>query len=67
MESLKGLNILHIVGTATVGHDLELLGRLRVRDGAVLLVPVVVLHTRGDPVRVHQDVAAQEGGLFEAL
>ena len=67
MEPFWGLNILHIVGTAPVGHDLELLGRLCVRDGTVLLVPVVVLHTRGDPVRVHQDVAAQEGSLLEAL
>ena len=63
MESLKGLNILHIVGTATVGHDLELLGRLRVRDGAVLLVPVVVLGGRWDPLRIHQDVNTQQSRL----
>ena len=54
---------LHIVSTSAICLLLELHGSLGVRDGAVLLVPVVVLHQGRDTVGVHQDVAAEEGCL----
>ena len=57
------VNSLHFIGASLEGFHFELHGRLRVGDGAVLLVPVVVLHQGWDTVGVHQDVAPQEGGL----
>ena len=57
------LDSLHIVSTSPVSLLLELHGSLGVGYGAVLLVPVVVLHQGWDTVRVHQDVAAEEGCL----
>ena len=51
---------LHIVSTSPVRLLLELHGSLGVGYGAVLLVPVVVLHQGWDTVGVHQDVAAKE-------
>ena len=56
-------NPLHIIRTASVGFLFELHGGLGVGDGAVLLVPVVVLDQGWDPLRVHQDVDAKECSL----
>ena len=57
------MNSLHFISASLVGFHFELHGSLGVGDGAVLLVPVVVLHQGWDTVGVHQDVAAEEGGL----
>ena len=71
-------NSLHLIRAALVGFHFELHRRLRVRDRAVLLVPIVffifffwpyllipivVFHQRRNPLWVHQHVAAEEGGL----
>ena len=56
-------NSLHLIRAALVGFHFELHRSLRVRDRAVLLVPVVVFHQGWDTVGVHQDVTAEEGGL----
>merc|ERR1719367_1743161 len=61
------LRNLHIVSTSAICLLLELHGSLGVRDGAVLLVPVVVLHQGWDTVGVHQDVAAEEGCLHVTI
>ena len=57
------VNSLHFIGASLEGFHFELHGGLGVGDGAVLLVPVVVLHQGWDPLRVHQDVAAKKRGL----
>ena len=57
------VNSLHLIGASLVGFHFELHGSLCVGDGAVLLVPVVVLHQGWDPLWVHQHVAAKERGL----
>ena len=53
----------HVVCGTLVGLPLEVHGGFGVGDGAVLFVPVVVLDHGRDPVRVHEDVTAKEGGL----
>ena len=57
------VNSLHFISASLVGFNFELHGSLCVGDGAVLLVPVVVLHQGWDPFRVHQHVTAKERGL----
>ena len=57
------VNSLHFISASLVGFHFELHGSLGVGDGAVLLVPVVVLHQGWDAVRVHQHIAPEERGL----